>query len=237
MRRANATRSTRAGPRSTRRRWPATRSSSCSRSTGSCAAGSSFLRRPTRLQSRLPRARHPKSRATATPLRSERSSSSPAGSSMSCSDRTVAAGRRDRAVRPVRSACARGAASLARLAIVTLVRRALAAAGSARVVDTAKDAQVILDIPSVTDDKEVLSLTGAGSVREYELTKRVEFRLHDAEGGEWLPPGEITLRRSYSFSESEVLAREAQEQRLLKDMQNDAVQQLVRRLQAARKPA
>ena len=117
------------------------------------------------------------------------------------------------------------------------LKRALAAASSARVVDSAKDAQVILDIPRVVDDKEVLSLTGAGSVREYELTKRVEFRLHDAEGGEWLPPGEITLRRSYSFSESEVLAREAQEQRLLKDMQTDAVQQLVRRLQAARKPA
>jgi LPS-assembly lipoprotein len=117
------------------------------------------------------------------------------------------------------------------------LKRALAAASSARVVDSAKDAQVILDIPRVTDDKEVLSLTGAGSVREYELTKRVEFRLHDAEGGEWLPPGEITLRRSYSFSESEVLARDAEEQGLLKDMQTDAVQQLVRRLQAARKPA
>jgi LPS-assembly lipoprotein len=117
------------------------------------------------------------------------------------------------------------------------LKRALGAAGSARVVDSAKDAQVILDIPRVVDDKAVLSLTGAGGVREYELTKRVEFRLHDAEGGEWLPPGEITLRRSYSFSESEVLAREAEEQRLLKDMQNDAVQQIVRRLQAARKPA
>ncbi|HSQ82897.1 MAG TPA: LPS assembly lipoprotein LptE [Casimicrobiaceae bacterium] len=114
--------------------------------------------------------------------------------------------------------------------------RALAAASSARVVDSAKDAQVILDIPSVVDDKEVLSLTGAGSVREYELIKRVDFRLRDADGGQWLPPGEITLRRSYSFSESEALAREAQEQRLLKEMQSDAVQQLVRRLQAARKP-
>ena len=117
------------------------------------------------------------------------------------------------------------------------LERALAATGSARIVHVAKDAQVVLDIPSVVDDKEVLSLSGAGGVREYQLTKRVDFRLHDPDGGQWLPPGEITLRRSYSFSESEVLAREAQEQRLLKEMQTDAVQQLVRRLQAARKPA
>lgn len=122
-------------------------------------------------------------------------------------------------------------------ALAAELERTLAATGSARVVHVAKDAQVVLDIPSVSDDKEVLSLSGAGGVREYQLTKRVDFRLHDPDGGPWLPPGVITLRRSYSFSESEVLAREAQEERLLKEMQTDAVQQLVRRLQAARKPA
>ena len=82
-----------------------------------------------------------------------------------------------------------------------------------------------------------LTLSAGGSVREYLLIKRVSFRLHDADGSEWLPPGEIALRRTYSFSESEVLARDTQEQRLLRDMQTDAVQQLVRRLQAAKKPA
>jgi LPS-assembly lipoprotein len=117
------------------------------------------------------------------------------------------------------------------------LRRALAATGSAQVAVDAKTAQVILDIPLVADDKEVLTLSGAGSVREYLLIKRVQFRLHDADGNEWLPPSEIALRRTYSFSESEVLARDTEEQRLLKDMQTDAVQQLVRRLQAAKKPA
>ncbi|MGE5105780.1 MAG: LPS assembly lipoprotein LptE [Betaproteobacteria bacterium] len=117
------------------------------------------------------------------------------------------------------------------------LKRALEATGSAQVVDDPKKAQVILDVPLVADDKEVLSLSGGGSVREYLLIKRVSFRLHDADGNEWLPPGDITLRRSYTFNESEVLARDAQEQRLLKEMQTDAVYQLVRRLQAAKKPA
>ena len=66
---------------------------------------------------------------------------------------------------------------------------------------------------------------------------RVSFRLHDADGLDWLPPGEIVLRRAYTFNETEVLARDAEEQRLLREMQGDAVDQLVRRLQAARKPA
>lgn len=117
------------------------------------------------------------------------------------------------------------------------LRRALGATGSAAVVDDPKKADVILDVPVVVDDKEVLSLSGAGAVQEYLLIKRVSFRLHDADGNEWLPPGEISLRRSYTFSQSEVLARDAEEQRLLKEMQTDAVQQLVRRLQAAKRPA
>ena len=115
------------------------------------------------------------------------------------------------------------------------MRRALDETGSAKVVE-AKDAQVILDIPTVADDKEVLSLSSAGSVQEYLLIKRVTFRLHDANGNDWLPAGEITVRRSYTFNENEVLARGTQEQRLLKEMQTDVVQQLIRRLQAAKKP-
>jgi len=105
------------------------------------------------------------------------------------------------------------------------------------VVDTANAAQAILDIAPVVDDKQILSLSGGGRVREFMLTKRVSFRLHDAEGRDWLPAAEITVRRAYAYSESEVLAREQQEARLLKEMQTDAVQQIVRRLQSARKPA
>ncbi len=120
--------------------------------------------------------------------------------------------------------------------IVDELTRAIDGAGGARVVATAKDATVTLDVTGVTDDKQVLSLTSGGRVREYQLTKRVGFSLHDSEGHDWLPAAEITIRRSYTFSESEVLAREHEETRMLKEMQTDAVQQIVRRLQAARRP-
>jgi LPS-assembly lipoprotein len=115
------------------------------------------------------------------------------------------------------------------------LKRALAGSGT-RLVDNAAAAQVIFDVSSVTDDKQVLSLSGGGRAREYLLTKRVTFALHDAGGQDWLPAAEIVIRRSFTFSESEVLAREAEEARLYKEMQTDAVQQVVRRLQFARKP-
>ena len=118
----------------------------------------------------------------------------------------------------------------------TALKRALSETGSAKVVDDAKTAQVIVDVPTVVDDKQVLSLSQSGAVREYELVKRASFRLHDADGNDWLPAGEVVVRRTYTFNESEVLARDAQEQRLLREMQQDIVQQLVRRFQAAHKP-
>jgi LPS-assembly lipoprotein len=120
--------------------------------------------------------------------------------------------------------------------IVVELKRTLDNAGSTKLVETPKDAQVTLEVINVVDDKGVLSLSGGGRVREYSLTKRVTFNLHDAAGADWMPAGEITVRRSYTFSESEVLAREAQEQRLLKEMQTEVVQQLMRRLQTAKKP-
>lgn len=108
--------------------------------------------------------------------------------------------------------------------------------GGTTIAETAAAAQVSLDISGVADNKEVLSLSGGGRVREYALSKRVTFAVHDAEGHDWMPAAEIIVRRSYSFNESEVLAREAQEARLLKEMQTDVVQQIVRRLQSAKKP-
>jgi LPS-assembly lipoprotein len=111
------------------------------------------------------------------------------------------------------------------------------AGGSTKLVDTAAAAQAVLDLSAITDDKQVLSLSGGGRAREYLLTKRLTFALHDTSGRDWLPAAEIVVRRSYTFNESEVLARESEEAKLLKEMQTDAVQQVIRRLQTARKPA
>ena len=116
------------------------------------------------------------------------------------------------------------------------LKRLLESGGSAKLVSKPTDAQVILDVPTVVDEKDVLSLSPAGSVQEYAIAMRVNFRAHDADGIDWLPPGEIVVRRSYTFNATEVLARDAEEQRLLREMQNDAIAQLVRRLQSAKKP-
>jgi LPS-assembly lipoprotein len=117
------------------------------------------------------------------------------------------------------------------------LRRSLAGAGSAQLAEVADKAQVIVDVVSIVDDKSVLSLSPGGRVQEYALAKVVVFRVRDRDGREWLKQDEIVVRRTYTYDDTERLAREIQEQRLLKDMQADAVLQIVRRLQVARAPA
>ena len=114
------------------------------------------------------------------------------------------------------------------------LRRLLAGSGTASVVDAPKDAQVIVDVTLIADDKQVLSLSPGGRAQEYALAKAIQFRVRDPEGREWLKPDEIVIRRTYTYDDSQRLAREIQEQRLLREMQADALQQIVRRLQAAR---
>jgi LPS-assembly lipoprotein len=117
------------------------------------------------------------------------------------------------------------------------LRRSLESIGTAQLVATPEKAQVILDIASVENNKQILSLSSGGKVSEFLLTKRILIRVRDAAGNDWLPTSELLVRRTYTYNDTEALAKEAQEQRLWREMQDDAVQQIVRRLQAAKKPA
>jgi LPS-assembly lipoprotein len=116
------------------------------------------------------------------------------------------------------------------------LRRTLEGVTSAKLVTDVKTADVTLEIESVEDTKQILSLSGGGKVAEYLLAKRVLLRVHDNDGREWLPTSEVLVRRSYTYSDTETLAKEAQEARLWREMQTDGVQQIVRRMQAAKKP-
>lgn len=117
------------------------------------------------------------------------------------------------------------------------LQRSLENIGTVQLVSSPEKAQVILDVASVENNKQILSLSGGGKVSEFLLTKRIVIRVHDPAGNDWLPTSELLVRRTFTYSDVEALAKEAQEQRLWRDLQEDAVQQIVRRLQAAKKPA
>ena len=116
------------------------------------------------------------------------------------------------------------------------LKRHIEAGTNARVVDQPTGADATLQFSHETREKVILSLTAAGRVREYRLRYRVGFRVHDAKGTDYVPQSSLELTRDVTFNDAEVLAKEAEEQLLFRDMQSDMVQLIMRRLAAAQKP-
>jgi LPS-assembly lipoprotein len=114
------------------------------------------------------------------------------------------------------------------------LKRAIEAGTSTRVTDSPAEADVVLQILAELKEKQILSLTGGGRVSEFLLRYRVSFRLTDRLNREHIPASEIVLRRDYTFNDQQVLSKEHEEAILYRDMRVDAVQQLLRRLQATR---
>jgi LPS-assembly lipoprotein len=116
----------------------------------------------------------------------------------------------------------------------TQFRRVVSASSSTRIIDNAKGAEATLVLISERREKTILSLSGTGRVSEYQLRYLMSYRVLDRNAVEIIPVTEIALRRDLSYSDAELLSKEAEDALLFRDMQNDAVQQLLRRLQLTR---
>jgi LPS-assembly lipoprotein len=117
---------------------------------------------------------------------------------------------------------------------VELKRNLAASASGTRLVDEPKEAQAVLEFTGETREKIILSFDSSGRVREYQLRYTVGFRVTDAKGQVYVPTSSIRLTRDISFNDAQVLAKEAEEGQLYRDMQSDMVQQLLRRIAAAK---
>ncbi len=132
-----------------------------------------------------------------------------------------------------------------------LKRNIEASSPGTKVVEDVKEAEAILSVLGDTSEKLILSLNAAGRAREYQLVRTFSFRVHGqapapaapqakysdalATGPvEYIPPSTIALRRDITFSDDLVLSKESEENLLWRDIQGDLVQQLMRRLAAAK---
>ena len=118
------------------------------------------------------------------------------------------------------------------------LERTLASAGGDLQVtrDPARltQSEAILDLLSEQQERVVVAFNSAGQVRELQLRLRVNFRLRTRTGEEPIGPTELLQTRDVSYNETQALAKEAEEALLLRNMQTDIVQQLLRRLAAVR---
>lgn len=93
---------------------------------------------------------------------------------------------------------------------------------------------------ALTDEvrsRSVLSTNINGRVREFQLKHSVIVQLWDGQGREWLAPLTYSQTRDLSYDENKVLAKEAEETALYKDMQAELLSAVMRRLEASRTQA
>ncbi len=118
--------------------------------------------------------------------------------------------------------------------LYALLKRNIEASSAARVVTDRKKAQASFLVTADAPQKIILSLDTAGNVVEYRLLRAFSFRVVDAQDHELVPAGTINIHRDITFSNPQVLSKQSEEALLWRDIENDLVQQILRRLATAR---
>ncbi len=114
------------------------------------------------------------------------------------------------------------------------LKRAIRSSNSTRLADKAEDAEATFLPTAEAREPIILSLSSAGRVREKRLRYRYAYRIIDPKGRDLVLPRTVELTRDLTYADSDVLAKTQEEDLLWRDMETDLVQQLMRRLAAAK---
>lgn len=108
-------------------------------------------------------------------------------------------------------------------------------ANDVQVVSEPVNAELQLELIKEENEKRILSLSGDGVVREYELYYRVHYRTKPTTEALWNQPQTMEARRDFSYSDANLLAKQGEEKRLVENMHIDVLNGLMRRLAALKK--
>ncbi|MGZ8258491.1 MAG: LPS-assembly lipoprotein LptE [Methylotenera sp.] len=101
-----------------------------------------------------------------------------------------------------------------------------------KVVDSVEDAELLLEMINEINAKRILSLSGGGRVREFELNYSVSFRTREPASPTWSAVQTVQARRDFSYNDNALLGKLDEEAMLNSDMRKDAVREVLRRLTA-----
>ena len=115
------------------------------------------------------------------------------------------------------------------------LQRNITSGTNAKIVPASENPQAVLALLSEGRERLILSLNAQGQVTEYELRYLVSFRVYSPKGADFIPANQIVLRRPITFND-QVLAKEEEAELIYREMRQDMVQLIMRRLAAAKPP-
>jgi LPS-assembly lipoprotein len=104
-----------------------------------------------------------------------------------------------------------------------------------KVVTDPEEAELQLELLREENEQRILSLSGTGVVREYELYYRVQYRTKMTDEAVWTLPLIMEGRRDYTYNDANLLAKQAEQKLLTESMQTDVLNGILRRLSALKK--
>lgn len=100
-----------------------------------------------------------------------------------------------------------------------------------QIVDSREEAGAVLSVIEDSSGQRVLSVSARNTPREYEIFYSVTFSL-EIDGERMIEPESLTLTRSYTYDETQVLGKDAEEDALRLSLARDLARQVVRRIEA-----
>ena len=89
-------------------------------------------------------------------------------------------------------------------------------------IASASEAEKIVEIIENKFTKTILTLTGTGAVSEYQLDYEVNYRFKSKDGP-WNLPVTIEATRTYTYDDSDILAKDEEEKRLVTGMEDQLI--------------
>lgn len=99
------------------------------------------------------------------------------------------------------------------------------------IVDSPQQAEAVLDIVSDSTGQRVLSVSARNIPREFEVFYAVTFSL-EVNGEKIIDNESLVATRSYTYDETQVLAKAAEEEILRRALAEDLARRVVRRIEA-----
>ena len=103
------------------------------------------------------------------------------------------------------------------------------------IVSSTENPELRVEFLSEESEKRILSLSGQGLVREFEIFYRVRYRIKTSDSEIWSQENIIETRKDFTYSDSNLIGKEEEERQLNEGMRNEAITNLFNQIQVFKK--
>ena len=106
----------------------------------------------------------------------------------------------------------------------------MASVAGVKVVTQRNAADLILILTSLSETEQILTLDAQGSVSQYSLISRLNFRATDKNNQEVLVPSHVIITRVFNYNDVEIFAKESEKMVIQTDMRHELIMQMLEKL-------